>query len=508
MRITITAPFDVGDLVGKVKFDDGREIAVVLRDGEFQHSFDSTPARFWLTTDSPPKGESPSRPPSLDHADVPQGKVVNLQTLFEDGVDIPADGLLTLQVGWDATCHSDRVPDAPSGERFASVEHILCAEFVGLSEARPNASPLRFDGRLADFRYTTPLPLGNNKTFKTLTFGQIIALAGDFYAYLDRTARKEYKWAWPPQTGLWAWVGSDYRETYLTSDSAAGTNELLAVIMRDGDANRGAAGEFIALAYDSVVNQFPARRYVALATQNYCHFVCPKPGWNESTNEALRLYREYHRRALQEANAARQVTQSKQSEAFRSALATDAFGCHFLTDLFASGHIRVPRRLLSEQYGEIKGGWMSKVMHEEDNTLGLWCTTRIADASGQRVVWRAYGDGMLRQKVAEQHKRQVQEAVRRSAAEVFAAFCATQLPEESGAEALLPIPLKPGEPLRNTDILPDGTPAPGPFNSHPNHWPKYWFRPDGKVLHRAEEPREGSYWAEGESIGLDHIAFS
>lgn len=71
-----------------------------------------------------------------------------------------------------------------------------------------------------------------------------------------------------------------------------------------------------------------------------------------------------------------------------AALRINAFGDHFLTDAFASGHIRTPRLIL----GRDKLPWrMAKAlsMHKEDNEHGLW----VANRAG--YVWHAYGDDRL-----------------------------------------------------------------------------------------------------------------
>ena len=119
------------------------------------------------------------------------------------------------------------------------------------------------------------------------------------------------------------------------------------------------------------------------------------------------------------------------------------------------------------------------------------------------MVWQAFGDGMLRQDAAELHRRQVQEAVRRSAAEVFAASCGVELQEPEQAEALLPVPLRPGEQLKHTDVLPDGSGA--PLDATPNHWPLYWFRLDGTVIRRVGEPHENRYQVQED---LGHPVFT
>jgi hypothetical protein len=49
-----------------------------------------------------------------------------------------------------------------------------------------------------------------------------------------------------------------------------------------------------------------------------------------------------------------------------NAIAQLTHGMHFLTDAFASGHMRVPRHQVGPQ-----GSMLSVVMHDFDNSLGL-----------------------------------------------------------------------------------------------------------------------------------------
>ena len=66
-------------------------------------------------------------------------------------------------------------------------------------------------------------------------------------------------------------------------------------------------------------------------------------------------------------------------------LALTAFGLHFLTDSFSSGHMRVPREELGED-----GALAAKLMHDTDGKYGL----QVHDEIGN--TWRAFGDGYLR----------------------------------------------------------------------------------------------------------------
>lgn len=490
--INISAPFAIGDLVARLHLEAGNSRDVVLRQGRFMGTVPLRPHRITLTTSHPPPDEAPLTMSDMNKSGEANGEPVNVHSLFGKGYHIGDDGRVALQLVWGMPCHNESLPKEPSRKRFASWEHVICGHYVGMSSTSDNANPLTVNHALAPFGYDTPLPIGD----KRLTFGEIICLAGDFYAHLDDQAVHDFASAWPPLGGFTNWIADEPYTVTLENDSAQNVTELLSIIQNDKDKDQGSASEFTSYAFGTGRNNHTARRYIALATANHCHFASPKPGWSEKTNEALQLYRAYHGRAIREAQAASSSSQGIKS--LHQALATDAFGCHFLSDLFASGHMRVPRRLLGEQHGAVSGGDMSHRMHDEDNHLGLWCMTRQSRQQRSRVVWQTYGDGMLRRDVAALHLKQVQEAVRRSAAEVFASFCGTRLPVMERAEAILPIPLPPGSPFFDSDVFPHGQAI--PQGTKPNHWPLYWFRSDHTVLERIGRPYQNLYRAIGGSF--------
>jgi hypothetical protein len=487
ISIRLTAPFDIGDVVARVRFDDGSEEAVVLRGGTIERRFEKCPLRFVLSDEPAPQGEEELSKGGGSESE-PEGTLVTVHELFDHGVAVPVDGRVVLKVAWGAPCHLAPPPHVPEGKRFGSWEHILTAELVGKG---PNNAPLIVGGRRAPFDATKPLPVGD----KMLRFGEIIALAGDFFAHYDEQAASELAWAWPATTGFARFVGGDYRATTLASESASSCKKILAIVFRDRDADRGAAGEFAQLALDAGMGNFPARRYLALAAHNFCHFGSqPASGAiDDGQNDALRVYRAYHARALALATTAASAVDRELS--LLEALGVDAFACHFLTDLFAAGHMRVPRRVLGERYGILCGALhRSHAMHAEDNKLGLWCTSRVPSPGGRRIVWRAYGDGMLRTGQAEPHLARVREAVRRSAAEVFHAFCGMPA-SEAAAETLLPVVLPPGAGPQAGDDLPGGNES---LRRDTNHYPRYAVWPDGRVGQRYGSPNEGLYRFDGD----------
>ena len=107
--------------------------------------------------------------------------------------------------------------------------------------------------------------------------------------------------------------------------------------------------------------------YLELANRNQVHFA-PR-SWV--------AYARQHGQALKYAL----------DRSYEDALFANAFADHYLSDSFASGHLRVPRDALVG----IGGARPSRAMHNEENVNGLW----VQDLSGN--VWRAYGDDKLGQ---------------------------------------------------------------------------------------------------------------
>lgn len=169
-----------------------------------------------------------------------------------------------------------------------------------------------------------------------LTYGEMVAMAGDFFGNLQQMR--------------------DFANA--KSVKGAGTREELEyvrIVKVHGREDR--EKEFSEGARKAV-----DARYYGLAANNRSHFLNPKTGDTEKAigdkaedsvgqGEAARpsgapgYYRRYHRQAIREAVQAGQAKQS-----IDAALAVEAFGGHYLTDMFAAGHTRTPRGSISEYW--------------------------------------------------------------------------------------------------------------------------------------------------------------
>ncbi len=472
LQISIASPLPAETWIATVDLDGGGRELIRIEDGWFEGEMPAAPRRI---TGSMEKGEG-ARASATAAPSGPAGerRPTDVAELFGSGVEVPPSGRLDLQLLWLAPC--DGQPQKlPKGKRFGSYEHTLCAKLIGKDAA---GKVLRIHAIDAHFSEDTELDVGG----KALRFGTIIAMAGDYYAHLDDQAAASFGWAWPAMDGLSGWIAGDYRSTTLAADDVTAVQMLEQHILREAAGGNVGA---LATALDSARSKYPLRRYLALASQNICHFACQSKGYSERGNPALALYRAYHRRALLEARAA---GESGRREGLDAALVVDAFGCHFLTDLFASGHIRVPRGILGERFGIVRGALvLAKLFHDEDNQLGLWVTT-LRPSGDRRVVWRAFGDDTLQIEEAKVHLAQIQEAVRRSVADVFVAYCSARKglasPALPGAEDMIPVPLPPGErPRLGKDVAPSGAMPDFP----PNHLPMFDVLGDGRVGLRLQD---------------------
>ncbi len=116
--------------------------------------------------------------------------------------------------------------------------------------------------------------------------------------------------------------------------------------------------------------------YMKLASKNYDHF----------GQDAIDSYLAGHQLALNQAKIA------QNDNDLRIAYAYEAYADHFLTDLFASGHLRTPRRSIVDWCAytpETVSSFLTKVMHDQDNQSGIYVTNQAGKS------WKTYGDKEL-----------------------------------------------------------------------------------------------------------------
>ncbi|RSC27349.1 phospholipase [Pseudomonas putida] len=359
--------------------------------------------------------------------------VAELDRLF-DPEGVPLEGAhthLVLVVDGHHTVKYHRLPPLdtpkPSGPelRFEGGEHTAIGDNILLRFAA-NQPPV--------VAHQSPLPLPNGLS---LTYGQVVALGGDFYGVPERPIADGATPAERIERFLQA-----FDSLARLPASRAEAQDILAIMQEEiSAANRAIKdGRQPHEAYDALGDSLSARwnritgggsvasdllplgRYLKLAASNWDHF----------GRSALLAYQAGHGAALQQALRARD---SGDERDLQLAYAMNAFADHFLTDLFSAGHLRVPRKALADTVTPSDiGSLVSRFMHDEDSKYGL----RVRNAEGEQ--WRAYGDKRYFDSVDVANRRQVGRAVQRSADEVFQAFDKGQAtsPEQYAALRLTP----------------------------------------------------------------------
>lgn len=141
-------------------------------------------------------------------------------------------------------------------------------------------------------------------------------------------------------------------------------------------------------------------------------------------------------------DTARQAGLTKNLEGLKLAYALDAFACHFLTDLFASGHIRNQRgeleTFLTEELGfssekaKPLAGLLTGAQHEQDGNAGLNVCNK------KEEYWIAYGDGHFFSPKNAVNREKVIEATRQSVNEIHQAYAQPENKVRSIIEDLIP----------------------------------------------------------------------
>lgn len=123
-----------------------------------------------------------------------------------------------------------------------------------------------------------------------------------------------------------------------------------------------------------------------------------------------------HTLALQQAAVAHN---SQQEKDLTEAYFIEAYGQHFLTDAFAAGHIRTPRRILHSTSLDLNlfpGDRCNQKQHDEDGANGLWVSNLDGDS------WASYGDKQYNQGRCAKNRQMVNTASQISIDEIWEAF--------------------------------------------------------------------------------------
>ena len=244
-----------------------------------------------------------------------------------------------------------------------------------------------------------------------ITAGQIVALAGDFFGV--------------PEEPIWFGVNRDrskaendaeckrrFQAAYNTLVQAQqdDVNNLLSLIAIEEQAinealDRGEKPNIVLESLESSQNKkyanltrytfFPtpwvnlSSKYMDLAVMNFDHF----------GEEAKIAYGTGHKLAIETVrNIPDSVSAEEKMRLLVLALTQELYACHFFTDLFASGHVRTPRKEIVEHVQNIScrivpkkqgiAGLLVKEMHDEDGRLGLMMHSK----NQENRIWEAKGD--------------------------------------------------------------------------------------------------------------------
>jgi hypothetical protein len=323
------------------------------------------------------------------------------------------------------------------------------------------------------------LPVATDSNF-ALTYGQFIALGGDFYGDPDHPVCTSPS----PVLQFWKNFNSmvNARAEVQAILAVASRYEFGPISSAVGQ-NRQPSGVYAALpttpphwvsdedrAFDEATGGTPIQngRYLNLAFTNFDHFGL----------DAISCYRTGHALAQATAAKAKAITDpNARAKALLNAYAINAFADHFLTDLFAAGHMRTPRRKLFETAAnyvtQVGAGLCAKQMHDEDNKFGVWVTNAVGDS------WVAYGDARYRDTWNSAGRVMVKAAVQASMDDIWQSFTHGAMTDPNATA-----------PLRYTAsvITEIAQPATGQRqrDDQRNWAPLFWWDPNRNVVMRRD----------------------
>ncbi|KAK7226255.1 hypothetical protein V2G26_014258 [Clonostachys chloroleuca] len=295
------------------------------------------------------------------------------------------------------------------------------------SDSRPQAS-IRVSGTFL-LKYPISSVLGSDFNYEVkdwkLTFGDFIALAGDFYSrwQLDGCIPSiSDDWDSDPEKSL---AIAAKNVNLLRTDSPDSLKCVGPLIQEQGEYVKQAAmdGRDIAQAYKSAEEKYNKDFF-------FCDLVIALCNPDHFGDDAKKAYSSVHTLALRKAQDA---YKSKKESDLTEAYFIEGFAQHFLTDMFAAGHVRTLRRLLHSTIftlGLYPGDQCGKGQHDEDGTNGLWVTNQEGDS------WAAYGDKQLGQGRSGKNRQMVPAASQAGVDEVWETFQSGKIPVTAEFKAL------------------------------------------------------------------------
>lgn len=270
------------------------------------------------------------------------------------------------------------------------------------------------------------LPLANGAQ---LTFGQICALAGDYYAIAKK----------PICLGK---DEADRKDRFLNAyctlafSKRKKIRKILGIIDEQtkaiNDAMSQGKPEYVGVQHYKLKEVLKALIYTKFKIISIY-----LSGLDHMNDNALLAHHAGHLLAMEAAARAHYIDDPLQRQLqLAYAYSLEAFACHFLTDHFASGHLRAPSSSLYFEFGTIVSGLFITFMHNEDNNIGLHVENENGDA------WQTFGDAHLFESYNKKTRELAIKALNIVIDDVYGAYQTGQIPKNTYTDAykLLPKP--------------------------------------------------------------------
>ena len=291
---------------------------------------------------------------------------------------------------------------SPPPVRFESPEHQSIGASVMLQVAGPYYTTKKEPGNMVWVK-----KYQSNGATKTLSYADIVWLSGDLMgepkmsiglAESPEQALKDNLAAFDTYQKYLPEILDVYRQMVAELDAQITAGQKLDISHKYDFKFNSATGGWGW--YASLLNW---GLYLELADRNYDHF----------GKEAVKTYLTAHEKALNLA------ANAKTDDELRTAYFVDGFGAHFLSDLFASGHVRVPRyemALHCKNSVVLSTSLNAKAIHDEDGDSGL---TLI---NGRGESWLAKGDKNYYTLENMADRQRVVAALQQSVDQVYTAY--------------------------------------------------------------------------------------
>jgi hypothetical protein len=317
------------------------------------------------------------------------------------------------------------IPDLSQGMpppvRFESPEHRSIGAAVMLRMPGPLDDPSTVKGKSGDAVWVKHF--NSSSGTNRLTYADIVWMSGDLIAEpgesigLSKTPEKTLDLnlnAYEKYQSYIPEILEVYRQMQNELNSQISSGNRLDIAHKYDYRFNSATGGWGGIA--SLVNW---GLYLNLADSNFDHF----------GKQAVKTYLTAHEKAL---NTAANATSL---DDLRTAYFIDGFGAHFLSDLFAAGHIRVPRSEMAQLCNSFMHSvsLAAKDMHDMDGDSGL------TFVNGRGDTWFGKGDKNYYTKENTADRARVIETLQQSVDQIYRAFLSKDPNLESNKTAMLQI---------------------------------------------------------------------